>query len=185
LNFEVTKRKWILFIYLYNDVRAVLFWNCRAKTRVARFFLVHDTKTGKNEHKMYLMVMKYSKWPQNMSIFSNLRPTKIYPIWDFWFKNKPSGNNGDNRFLLSKQNEARSGGASEPEDGEVGGAAERGDARDGRRGQAAVQDLPGQEVVGAVQADPDVSKEFGNRFLGGDTVTILICMNRSFGQKSF
>jgi hypothetical protein len=34
--------------------------------RVARFFLVHDTKTGKNvpnEHKMYQMVIKYPKWP--------------------------------------------------------------------------------------------------------------------------
>jgi hypothetical protein len=31
---------------------------------VARFFLVHDTKTGKNvpkEHKMYQMVIKYPK----------------------------------------------------------------------------------------------------------------------------
>jgi hypothetical protein len=38
-------------------------------TRVARFFLVHDTKTGKNvpnEHKMYQMVIKYPKWLQNI-----------------------------------------------------------------------------------------------------------------------
>jgi hypothetical protein len=27
-----------------------------------------------------------------MSIFSNLRPSKIDPNWDFWFENKPSGN---------------------------------------------------------------------------------------------
>jgi hypothetical protein len=39
-----------------------------SKNRVARFFLVHDTKTGKmntklpSEHKMYQMVIKYSKW---------------------------------------------------------------------------------------------------------------------------
>jgi hypothetical protein len=36
----------------------------RHDTRVARFFLVHDTKTGKNvpnEHKMYQMVIKYPK----------------------------------------------------------------------------------------------------------------------------
>jgi hypothetical protein len=35
-------------------------------TRVARFFLVHDTKTGKNapnEHKMYQMVIKYPGCP--------------------------------------------------------------------------------------------------------------------------
>jgi hypothetical protein len=34
--------------------------------RVARFFLVHDTKTGKrvpNEQRMYLMVVKYAKCP--------------------------------------------------------------------------------------------------------------------------
>jgi hypothetical protein len=34
--------------------------------RVARFFLEHDTKTGKNvpnEHKMYRMVIKYPKYP--------------------------------------------------------------------------------------------------------------------------
>jgi hypothetical protein len=27
-----------------------------------------------------------------MSIFSNLRPSKIYPNWDFWVETKPSGN---------------------------------------------------------------------------------------------
>jgi hypothetical protein len=26
--------------------------------------------------------------------FSNLRPYKIYPNWDFWFENKPSDNPG-------------------------------------------------------------------------------------------
>jgi hypothetical protein len=36
------------------------------QSRVARFFLVHDTNAGKNvpnEHKMYQMVMKYPKCP--------------------------------------------------------------------------------------------------------------------------
>jgi hypothetical protein len=35
-------------------------------TRVARFFLIHDTKTGKNgpkEYKWYEMVIKYPKSP--------------------------------------------------------------------------------------------------------------------------
>jgi hypothetical protein len=27
-------------------------------------------------------------------IFSIPRPSKIYPTWDFWFENKPSGNPG-------------------------------------------------------------------------------------------
>jgi hypothetical protein len=34
-------------------------------TRVARFFMVHDTKNRKNVqnvHKMYQMVIKYHKW---------------------------------------------------------------------------------------------------------------------------
>jgi hypothetical protein len=37
---------------------------------VARFFLVHDTKTGNNvpnEHKIYQMVIKYLKWPQHIT----------------------------------------------------------------------------------------------------------------------
>jgi hypothetical protein len=38
------------------------------------------------------MVVKYFKWPQNISTFSNPRPSKIYPNWDFGFENKPSGN---------------------------------------------------------------------------------------------
>jgi hypothetical protein len=46
---------------------------CRALIRVARFFLVHDTKTGKyvpkdhkmhqNGHKISQMSLKYFKWP--------------------------------------------------------------------------------------------------------------------------
>jgi hypothetical protein len=37
-----------------------------ARSRVARFFLVNDTKTEKNvpkEHKMHLMVVEYTKCP--------------------------------------------------------------------------------------------------------------------------
>jgi hypothetical protein len=32
--------------------------------------------------------------PKNTSTFSNLRPSKIYPNWDFWVENKRSGNPG-------------------------------------------------------------------------------------------
>jgi hypothetical protein len=35
------------------------------------------------------MSVKYSKWPFNISTFSNPRPSKIYP---FWFEKKASGN---------------------------------------------------------------------------------------------
>jgi hypothetical protein len=51
----------------------------------------------------YQMVTKYTKWPQNipndrkidqMAIkYTNIaRPSKIYPNWDFWLQNMPSGN---------------------------------------------------------------------------------------------
>jgi hypothetical protein len=40
------------------------------------------------------MSVKYSEWPKNISIFYNISPSKIYPNWDFWFENKPSGNPG-------------------------------------------------------------------------------------------
>jgi hypothetical protein len=66
--------------------------------RVARFFFTQYTyqnrKNVPNEHKMYQMVIKYPKWPWNISTFSNLWPSKIYPNWDFGFENKPSGNPG-------------------------------------------------------------------------------------------
>jgi hypothetical protein len=50
------------------------------------------TQIVPNGHKISQMAVKYSKWPQNISTFSNLRPSKRYPNWDFWFENKPSGN---------------------------------------------------------------------------------------------
>jgi hypothetical protein len=68
-------------------------------TRVARFFLSHETKTGKNvpnEHKMYQMVIKYPKCHQNVSnsckIYPHfpiyIRPSKFYPNWIFGLKRK-------------------------------------------------------------------------------------------------
>jgi hypothetical protein len=38
------------------------------------------------------MTEKYSKWLWNIPTFSIPRPSEFYPIWDFWFENKPSGN---------------------------------------------------------------------------------------------
>jgi hypothetical protein len=57
---------------------------------------------------MYQLNTKCTKWSYNIpnvckgfqmaikyiSTFSNLRPSKIYPNWDFWFVKKPSGNPG-------------------------------------------------------------------------------------------
>jgi hypothetical protein len=43
------------------------------------------------------MIPKPGKCTQNVpnghtiSTFSNLRPSKNYPNWDFWIENKPSG----------------------------------------------------------------------------------------------
>jgi hypothetical protein len=41
-----------------------------------------------NDHKIF---QKLTKWPLNIP-YSIARPSKIYPIWDFWFENKASGN---------------------------------------------------------------------------------------------
>jgi hypothetical protein len=42
--------------------------------------------------KIYLMVGKLTKLPQNIPTSSIVRPSKIYPNWNFWFENIPSGN---------------------------------------------------------------------------------------------
>jgi hypothetical protein len=41
----------------------------------------------------------YTKWLQYIPTSSITRPSKIYPKWDFWFENRPSGNPGDLRSL--------------------------------------------------------------------------------------
>jgi hypothetical protein len=38
------------------------------------------------------MAVNYTKWPKNIPTFSIPRPSKLYPNWEFWSKNKPSGN---------------------------------------------------------------------------------------------
>jgi hypothetical protein len=35
-----------------------------------------------------------------MPRFSIARPSKIYPNWDVWFENKPSGNPGQNSDIF-------------------------------------------------------------------------------------
>jgi exonuclease V gamma subunit len=89
---EKKKKKKTTFLFgffcKYKDLFAQSYVSL--SQRVARFFLGHFTKTGRNvqhEHNMYQMVIKYPKWPKNMTnglkIFSNLRPSKIYPILAF------------------------------------------------------------------------------------------------------
>jgi hypothetical protein len=41
------------------------------------------------------MPEKYSEWSYNITTSSIPRPSKLYPNWDFWFENKPSGNPGE------------------------------------------------------------------------------------------
>jgi hypothetical protein len=38
------------------------------------------------------MTTKYTKWPLNIPTFAFPRFSKIYPNWDFWYENIPSGN---------------------------------------------------------------------------------------------
>jgi hypothetical protein len=42
-----------------------------------------------NAHEMYPMVIKYYKWPENITTFSIARFSEIYPNWDFWSEKKP------------------------------------------------------------------------------------------------
>jgi hypothetical protein len=71
------------------------------ESRVARLFLMQHTKTGKiylngeiepNRHKIPLMAGKLTKMAINIPTSSIARTSKIYPNWDIWFENIPSGN---------------------------------------------------------------------------------------------
>jgi hypothetical protein len=75
------------------------------KTRVARFFLVQNTKWPENRPngqkidqwaKIYQMAGKLTGWPQTIPTSSIVRPSQIYPNWDFWIENIPSGNPVEN-----------------------------------------------------------------------------------------
>jgi hypothetical protein len=53
------------------------------------------------------MAAKYHKRPLHIPTFSVLMLYKIYPNWDFWFENIPSGNPGaeenfEKRFCLNE-----------------------------------------------------------------------------------
>jgi hypothetical protein len=51
------------------------------------------------------MAIKYAKWQENRPnghTYTNIFHCKTFqnfPIWDFWFEKKPSGNPGEKRFL--------------------------------------------------------------------------------------
>jgi hypothetical protein len=62
------------------------------------------TKNVPNDNKICEMVTKYT----NQHMYSMARPSKIYPNYDFWFQNIPSGNPGIHGFPLQIR-QARSG----------------------------------------------------------------------------
>jgi hypothetical protein len=52
-----------------------------------------DFYRSKKIPKLYqTKTVKYCKWSFYIPTFFILRPSKIYPNWNFWFENKPSGN---------------------------------------------------------------------------------------------
>jgi hypothetical protein len=55
-----------------------------------------STQNAPNGHKISQISIKFSTRAQNISAFSNLRPSKIYPNWFFLFQKKPSGNPAQN-----------------------------------------------------------------------------------------
>jgi hypothetical protein len=88
---------------LQGAVSNIVFLNGKLGTGLPHFSWYKHTKMEKytkwlqtipNGHKLYQMVVNYSKWWQSMTTFSSPRPSKFYPNWDFWFENKPSGNPG-------------------------------------------------------------------------------------------
>jgi hypothetical protein len=84
----------------------------RGRSRVARFFMTQCTKTGKIYTILpqnYRMAVKYTNCqyliPNGHKIFqpfSNSRLSQIYPNWDFWFENIPSGNPGPQEKSMEK-----------------------------------------------------------------------------------
>jgi hypothetical protein len=106
-----TKLKWWFLSCHYSNCLFGLKTNLKIAAqalhfRVARFFLVEHTKTGKmyqNNHKIYQIATNYTKWPQtklngnklhqmakNIPTLSTAKPSKIYQNRDFWFEK--SGN---------------------------------------------------------------------------------------------
>jgi hypothetical protein len=67
----------------------------RIKSRVARFFSVQHTKTGKKTG-----TAKYTKWPSKYQHFPLQDVPKIYPNLDFLLENISSGNT---KFKISKR----------------------------------------------------------------------------------
>jgi hypothetical protein len=73
---------------------------------VARFFLVQHTKNEKivpNYQEIYQRLIKRPNGNiGNIPTSSIARPPNIYPNWDIWFENIPSGNPGEYSDLQTR-----------------------------------------------------------------------------------
>jgi hypothetical protein len=63
------------------------------------FQTYQNGKNIPNDHRLFQPAINETKWPYNITNghkiykhFFFLGPSKIYPNFDFWFENKPSGN---------------------------------------------------------------------------------------------
>jgi hypothetical protein len=66
--------------------------------RVVSFFLTQHTKTRKNIQNNYKIYQYNIIFQMGIKIptFLILRNLKLFPNWDFWHENIPSGNPGEN-----------------------------------------------------------------------------------------
>jgi hypothetical protein len=74
------------------------------RDRVARFFLAQHTKIGKNipnDHNMYHKIYQMAVDIPNGNN-SIPRPSQIYPNFDFWYENIPSGITGKGSLQAKK-----------------------------------------------------------------------------------
>jgi hypothetical protein len=58
------------------------------------------TKKCTYGHKIFQMTAKIFKWPKQTPTFTIPRSSKIYPNWDFWHVNIPSGHIGCNQTVF-------------------------------------------------------------------------------------
>jgi hypothetical protein len=59
-------------------------------------YSIPKRKNIPNDQQIYQMAIKHPKRPTS----SIARPSKIYPNWNFWFENAPSGNPGVNELII-------------------------------------------------------------------------------------
>jgi hypothetical protein len=81
--FAWLRKQWFMFAIVTKYVNSDGVCFETPCSRVARFFLVQHTKTGKNvpnNHKIYQMATKHTKWPLNIPATSLQVPPKYTQI---------------------------------------------------------------------------------------------------------